>query len=915
MAFPFITGKTVIKFCLLFLILISFLLSLSHGGEAANTTNEVTNIGAIIDVSSRIGKEEKIAMEIAAENFNNHHSKSHKLSLYFKDPGKGPLQVVSAADELIKEKKVQVIVGMNKWEEAALVAAIGNKASVPVLSFAAPAITSPILQHRWPFLIQMANNDSAQIECISEIVRAYNWRRVIAIYEDDAYGSDSGMLGLLSEALQKVDSEIEYQLVLPPVSSLPNAGAFVLDELLKLHLTTQSRAFIILQSSIPMVSHLFREAKKVGLVGRESAWIIPWSVASVLDSVNNSVISSMEGALGIKTYYSNSSNSYKGFFGQFTKIFETKYPEEHNHEPGIYALRAYDSIMTISQAIERMINNSIIPKIMLENILSSNFSGLSDQINFEAGKLLQTPILRIVNVVKKGYEELDFWTSEFGFSERVEMKNCTEKIAGPVTWPGYLIQVPKGWAMPTEQNPLKIGVPGRTSFQKFVKVDYSGNLDNSKFDGWCIDVFKEVLKKLPYSLPYKFIPLNGTYEDLIDCVYNKTFDAVVGDVTIFANRTKYVEFTQPYAESGLSMVVPAQPEGSAWMFLKPLTWKMWLMTGVVLMYTMLIVWFLEHQYNPEFNGTLKNQIGTTLWFTFSTLFFAQRERVYSNLTRVVVVVWLFVVLILTSSYTANLSSMLTVERLQPVRDIEWLKSSNAPIGCDGDSFVMTYLQEVLKLTNIIQVTTESAYQEHFRNKSITAAFYEIPYEKVFINKYCKGFTTSTQTYRFGGFGFVFPKGSPMTKDFSEAILKLSEDGSLTDLEKKWLIPSSECSTDKTSSNTDPLSIQSFWGLFLISAATSTICLLLSFIRLIKNYQHHQEPNEENAIPSPIRVWNKAVGLAKYFYNGEIITPPRASSSSTPDLHSWISLRWEDMNTIDIPDDIARASPPSEMEMS
>uniref|UniRef100_A0A7N2R4Y0 Receptor ligand binding region domain-containing protein n=1 Tax=Quercus lobata TaxID=97700 RepID=A0A7N2R4Y0_QUELO len=368
----------------------------------------------------------------------------------------------------------------------------------------------------------MTNNDSAKIKCIAEIVRTYNWKKVIVIYEDDAYGSDSGMLDLLSEALQEVDSEIEYHLVLPPISSLPNAGGFVLDKLLKLQLTAQSRVFIVLQSSITMVSHLFKEAKKVGLIGRESAWIIPESVAIVLDFVNNTFFSSMEGALGIKTYYSNSSNSYKDFYDQFTKFFETKYPTEQNHEPEIYALKAYGSIMTISQAIERKISNTISEKMMLENILSSSFPGLSGQIHFKAEKLLQTPILWIVNVVRKGYEELYFWMPESVFSESIEMKNSTKKIAGPVIWPGFLNGVPKGWAMPTKQNPLKIVVPCRTSFEDLVKVDYIGNyLDNSKYDGWCIDVFKEVLNILPYTLPYEFKALNVSYEELVQRVYNK----------------------------------------------------------------------------------------------------------------------------------------------------------------------------------------------------------------------------------------------------------------------------------------------------------------------------------------------------------------------------------------------------------
>ena len=158
---------------------------------------------------------------------------------------------------------------MDTWQEATLVANIGNKAKIPVISFLASSINSPLIQLRWPFLIQMAKNQTANMKCIADIVHAYNWEKVIAIYEDETYSSDSGLLGLLSEALQKVNSQIEDKLVLPPITSLSDPKGFVLNELLKL-LNVKSRVFVVLQASSPMVTHLFREAKKVGLLGRES---------------------------------------------------------------------------------------------------------------------------------------------------------------------------------------------------------------------------------------------------------------------------------------------------------------------------------------------------------------------------------------------------------------------------------------------------------------------------------------------------------------------------------------------------------------------------------------------------------------------------------------------------------------------
>ena len=126
------------------------------------------------------------------------------------------------------------------------------------------------------------------------------------------------------------------------------------------------------------------------------------------------------------------------------------------------------------------------------------------------------------------------------------------------------------------------------------------------------------------------------------------------------------------------------------------------------------------------------------------------------MTRVVVMVWLFVVFIISSSYTASLSSILTVRQLEPDADIESLKRTNQTVGCDGDSFVMTYLMDVLgfKEDNIIKVTDEYSYVSQFAAKNISAAILELPYEKVFLNKYCKEYTTTAATYRNGGLGFV-----------------------------------------------------------------------------------------------------------------------------------------------------------------
>ncbi|KAL1552578.1 glutamate receptor 2.7-like [Salvia divinorum] len=127
------------------------------------------------------------------------------------------------------------------------------------------------------------------------------------------------------------------------------------------------------------------------------------------------------------------------------------------------------------------------------------------------------------------------------------------------------------------------------------------------------------IEALPYGVQYEYVPFAmsdhkkaGSYDEFVYAVYQGDFDAAVGDVTIVANRSKYVDFTLPYTQSGVSMFVPIKNDKNknAWAFLKPLTWKLWLTSFCSFVFIGFLIWILEHRINEDFRGPLWHQVGT-----------------------------------------------------------------------------------------------------------------------------------------------------------------------------------------------------------------------------------------------------------------------------------------------------------------
>jgi hypothetical protein len=105
------------------------------------------------------------------------------------------------------------------------------------------------------------------------------------------------------------------------------------------------------------------------------------------------------------------------------------------------------------------------------------------------------------------------------------------------------------------------------------------------------------------------------------------YDAAVGDVTITAERVAGTDFTMPYTQSGVSMLVLAEDEPNtvSWTFVKPLSPDLWFATIAFFFYTGFVLWMIELPTNQEYQGSKTRQCSTALYFIFSTLTFSHGQ--------------------------------------------------------------------------------------------------------------------------------------------------------------------------------------------------------------------------------------------------------------------------------------------------
>ncbi|XP_057799199.1 glutamate receptor 2.7-like [Salvia miltiorrhiza] len=851
--------------------LVALVLLLSTLSMNSSRAPFLVRVGLVVDMDSDVGKMGFTCIEMAISDFYSRHGYYQtRLLLNKRDSKRDVVGAAAAALDLLKNVEVQAIIGPLSSMQANFMINLGNKSQVPILTFSA---SSPsLLSIRSPSFVRAALSDSSQVKAIAAIVQAFGWREVVPIYVDNGFGE--GIIPYLADALEQVNVRIPYRSTIPSSATDDEIVA----ELYKL-MTMQTRVFIV-HMLTGLGSRLFTKAKLLGMMSEDYAWIITDGMTNELTSIDRSVMEEdMQGVIGVKPYILKS-EELDNFTFRYKKELLQQNPTNHDLDLNIFGLWAYDSVVALAMAVEkaRVRNATFLKKVndssttstdlegigvsgvgtdLIQALSSTTFRGLAGDFELVDGQL-QSPPYQIVNVIGAGPRVVGYWTKDNGIVRELNFAKSTTNAystsksnIGSIIWPGDGKVPPKGWVIPTNGKKLRIGVPVRYGFSEFMHVTWNSN-NSTTVEGYCKEVFDMVIEALPYGMQYEYVPFAtsdhkkaGSYDELVYAVYQGKFDAAVGDVTIVANRSKYVDFTLPYTESGVSMIAAIKNDKSkkAWVFLKPLTWKLWLTSSCSFVFMGFLIWILEHRINEDFRGPLRHQVGMIFWFAFSTMVFAHKERVISNMSRFLLIIWFFVVLILTQSYTASLTSMLTVQELRPaITDVNDLIRNKENVGYKNGSFVFELLQGMnFDKSRLLAYSTSEELDQLFKkgsaNGGIAAAFDEIPYIKLSLTKYCSKYVMVGPTYKTGGFGFVFPIGSPLVPDISRAILNVTEGRKMMEIEKKWFENDTKCADSSDVSSSGSLGLESFWGLFMIVGIAGALALVIYVIRFLYENWH------------------------------------------------------------------------------
>ncbi|XP_068613662.1 glutamate receptor ionotropic, kainate 3-like [Brachionichthys hirsutus] len=504
-------------------------------------------------------------------------------------------------------------------------------------------------------------------------------------------------------------------------------------------------------------------------------------------------------------------------------------------------------------------------------IKESHWDGLTGRLSFNKTTGLRTDFdLDIISLKEDGLEKVGKWSVSGGLNitEVPTRKgvNITDSLANRSLIISTILEEP--YVMLKKSDKALVG--------------------NDRFEGFCIDLLKELANVLGFTYEIRLVPdgkygsqdEKGQWNGMIRELIEHRADLAVAPLTITYTRTKVIDFSKPFMSMGISILYrkPNVTKNGFFSFLNPMTPDIWvyiLLAYLGVSCVLFVIarfspyeWYDAHPCNPgsdvvENNFTLLN----SFWFGVGSLMQQGSELMPKALsTRIIGGIWWFFTLIIISSYTANLAAFLTVERMDSPMDSadDIAKQTKIEYGVVKDGATMTFFKKS-------KVSTFEKMWAFMSSKPSTSLVKSIEdgIQRVVKSDYALIMESTTIDYitrrdcnltQVGGlidskgYGIGTPLGSPYRDKITIAILSILEDGHLHMLKEKWWSGSS-C-LDEERRETGPMGIQKLGGIFIVLASglvLSVFVAIAEFIYKLRKTAEREQRSLCSAMVDEIRL--------------------------------------------------------------
>ncbi|RDD46626.1 Glutamate receptor ionotropic, kainate 2 [Trichoplax sp. H2] len=598
---------------------------------------------------------------------------------------------------LAANDQVWTIIGPTTSSDVECVQYMATSVSLPQI---APVASYPGFDNRpsLKYLLRMSPSDYWQSKVLASIFQSLNWPYAALLASNTDYGINSvaefqviaAQRGwkILAYEIFNVQETNDVNLIRKRLKKIQDSGVHII-----ILICLSSQADIIVS-----------QAHRMGLTSKGYQWLF-YDNTITEGRLHSNPPRYLEGAIGMISNPNRDNPVYR-------KI-ESIWKKDHTSDLDPFSLRYYDAVLAFAYGLQKLLPNisriaptmmscdKIIPwangNLLMHSIKTSVGAGVTGPIQFGINGSPINPSFQIVNLINQTWKNIGKWSKDSGASIDINK----------IVYMGHNL----------DPTILSTGLKGvnlsivTTIDPPFMNLINSSELyGNNRFEGIVKDLLVELSKMLQFTYKLSLTEdrnygsVNETtnqWTGMVKKIIDQKADIAAGAFSITASRSHVIDFTKPFLDQGVTMLV-AKPKSlppSIFQCFAPFTLNVWLLIAGSIIFTGVIFYatgYLSpfdlygsavrhlplHANDSDYSGNsiprvdklrwknyyrdtiYSTNLGNSVWNIISSFLQQGHNKSPNALSgRIITGFWWLASCIIIATYTANLAAFLTIDRL------------------------------------------------------------------------------------------------------------------------------------------------------------------------------------------------------------------------------------------------------------